>query len=104
MGDEISGDSHKMRLIEDGIYAMPQGRIPGQWLTAATETSLGMVRMADSEARQAAPAEGWVRPVDPRTQAPALLEASRQDAGHTDDGIGPERIEVERFRTVLGKR
>ena len=104
MGDENPGDSHKIRLIKDGVNAMPQGRVPEQWLSAAAETSLGMVRMVDREARQAAPAEGWVRPVDRRIQVPALLDGSPPGAGHTGNGIAPERTEVERFRTVLGRR
>jgi hypothetical protein len=83
---------------------MPQERIPEQWLSAATETRLGMDRMAENEARQAAPAEGWVRPVDRRTQAPALLDADRVDAGHAGGAIALDRREVERFRTVLGRR
>ena len=83
---------------------MPQGRTPEQWLSAATETMLGMDRMADSVARQAAPAEGWVRPVGRGIQAPALLDASRGDAAGSGGGIAPERTEVERFRTVLGRR
>lgn len=73
-------------------------------MPAATDTRLGVVRMADSVARQAALERA--RPVRSigRDQRPVLPDASRDPAGRPVARTAFEQSEIERFRTVLGGR
>lgn len=83
---------------------MSESRAQEQSLPAATETRLGVARMADNAARQAALERAGPVPSIGGDQRPALPDASRDRADRPVARTAIERSEIERFRTVLGAR
>jgi hypothetical protein len=83
---------------------MRQGRRQDLSLPTATEARLGVLRMADSVARQAVLERARPGRLSGRDQRPALPDASRASAHRPDAWTAWERSEIARFRTVLGGR
>ena len=80
---------------------MSHKRAQEQSLRAATETRLGVARIAESVTRQAALERARLAPVKGWDLRPALPDASARG----DDRalrMTLEQSEIERFRTVLG--